>query len=581
MLDDLPFPEIWACDFEYGGGAGNRSTPVCLVARELRSGRELRLWQDELETRPAAPFPVGDDALFVAYYASAEIGCFLALGWPVPTRILDLFTEFRAGTNGLPTASGANLLGALIYFGLDAMGATEKEDMRNLVLRGGPWSDTEHAAILDYCATDVDALARLLPAMLPGILARPHGLGHALLRGRYMAAAAAMEHAGVPIDTGMLDRLRNGWAAIQEHLICDVDRDFSVYDGRSFRSDRFAEYLRRNDLPWPRLPSGSLALDDDTFREMSNAFPQVRPLRELRHALGQMRLADLAVGEDGYNRTLLSAFRARTGRNQPSNSKFIFGPARWLRSLVKPPPGHGLAYIDYTSQEIGIAAALSGDANMIAAYQSGDVYLAFAKQAGLAPPDATKATHKDVRDRCKAVVLGVNYGMGAEGLAQRIGVPPVVARDLLARHRRTYPTFWRWSEAAVDTAMLHGVITTVFGWPLHVGANANPRSLMNFPVQANAAEMLRLACCLATERGIRVCAPVHDALLIEAPLDRLDAAVAATRIAMAEASRIVLAGFEVATDVTVVRWPDRYLDERGAAFWHRVVAHLDRIDEAE
>ncbi len=461
------------------------------------------------------------------------------------------------------------------------MGTTEKEDMRNLILRGGPWSGTERAAILDYCAADVDALARLLPAMLPGILARPHGLGHALLRGRYMAAAAAMEHAGVPIDTGMLDRLRNGWAAIQEHLIRDVDRDFGVYDGRSFRSDRFAEYLRRNDLPWPRLPSGSLALDDDTFREMSNAFPQVRPLRELRHALGQMRLADLAVGDDGRNRTLLSAFRAKTGRNQPSNSKFIFGPARWLRSLIKPPPGHGLAYIDYTSQEIGIAAALSGDANMITAYQSGDVYLAFAKQAGLAPPDATKATHKDVRDRCKAVVLGVNYGMGAESLAQRIGAPPVVARDLLALHRRTYPTFWRWSEAAVDTAMLHGVITTVFGWPLHVGANANPRSLMNFPVQANAAEMLRLACCLATERGIRVCAPVHDALLIEAPLDQLDAAVAATRIAMAEASRIVLAGFEVATDVTVVRWPDRYLDERGADFWHRVVAHLDRIDEAE
>ena len=133
-------------------------------------------------------FPVGDDALFVAYYASAEIGCFLALGWPVPTRILDLFTEFRARTNGLPTVSGAGLLGALVHFGLDAMGTTEKEDMRALILRGGPWSAAERAAILDYCAADVDALARLLPAMLPGILTRPHGLGHALLRGRYMAA---------------------------------------------------------------------------------------------------------------------------------------------------------------------------------------------------------------------------------------------------------------------------------------------------------------------------------------------------------------------------------------------------------
>jgi DNA polymerase I len=74
-----------------------------------------------------------------------------------------------------------------------------------------------------------------------------------------------------------------------------------------------------------------------------------------------MRLSDLAVGSDGRNRTLLSAFRARTGRNQPSNTKFIFGPAVWLRGLIKPPPGHGIAYVDWSQQEFGIAAALSGD----------------------------------------------------------------------------------------------------------------------------------------------------------------------------------------------------------------------------
>ena len=90
--------------------------------------------------------------------------------------------------------------------------------------------------------------------------------------------------------------------------------------------------------------------------------------------------------------------------------------------------------------------------------------------------------------------------------------------------------------------MLTGRIETVFGWPLHVGAEFNPRSLMNFPMQANGAEMLRLACCLATERGIRVCAPVHDALLIEAPLERDRRAVAALQACMREASRIVLGG---------------------------------------
>ena len=95
-----------------------------------------------------------------------------------------------------------------------------------------------------------------------------------------------------------------------------------------------------------------------------------------------MRLSDLAVGADGRNRTILSAFRARTGRNQPSNTKFIFGPSAWLRGLIQPPTGSGVAYIDWAQQEFGIAAALSGDPLMMEAYRSGDPYLAFAKQAG-------------------------------------------------------------------------------------------------------------------------------------------------------------------------------------------------------
>jgi hypothetical protein len=90
--------------------------------------------------------------------------------------------------------------------------------------------------------------------------------------------------------------------------------------------------------------------------------------------------------------------------------------------------------------------------------------------------------------------------------------------------------------------------------------------------------MLRVACCLATERGIEVCAPVHDAVLISAPLDRIEADVAAMRAAMAEASRIVLAGFELNTDVKVVRWPDRYMDPRGAEMWSRVCALVSKAE---
>ena len=203
-------------------------------------------------------------------------------------------------------------------------------------------------------------------------------------------------------------------------------------------------------------------------------------------------------------------------------------------------------------------------------YQSGDPYDTFAKQAGAVPAAGTKKTHGAIRELFKTCALGVQYAMGEESLALRLGKSPAHARELLRLHRATYPTFWRWSEAAVSYAMLHGKLWTVFGWEQRVGPGVNPRSLGNFPMQANGAEMLRLACCLATERGIRVCAPVHDAILINAPLDEFDVAVAAAQAAMEEASAIVLDGFRLRSDAKIVRYPDRYMDERGKTMWGTV-----------
>ena len=83
--------------------------------------------------------------------------------------------------------------------------------------------------------------------------------------------------------------------------------------------------------------------------------------------------------------------------------------------------------------------------------------------------------------------------------------------------------------------------------------------------------MLRLACCLLVERGIGLCAPVHDAVMIEAPAAEIEDAVGRTRAAMAEASRVVLDGFEIGTDAKTVCWPERYVDEAGADFWDTVM----------
>ena len=343
----------------------------------------------------------------------------------------------------------------------------------------------------------------------------------------------------------------------------------------SFSVERFTDWLIKTGIPWPRSATGALALDDDSFRQMAKTHPRVAPLRELRHALGEMRLfEDLAVGSDCRNRCLLSPFRARSSRNQPSNAQFIFGPSCWLRSLIQPAPGSAVAYVDWSQQEFGIAAALSGDPAMMDAYASGDPYLRFAIQAGAVPPDATKASHPAQRELFKTCALGVAYGMQEDSLARRIEQPPCVARELLRLHRETYPKFWSWSEAAVNHAMLYGTLRTVFGWTIHIGPGANPRSLANYPMQGNGADMLRLGCCLATERGIRVCAPVHDVLLVEGSADGIDDVVIRTQAAMAEASRVVLSGFELRSDAKVVCYPNRYGDPRGRRMWDSCSKHF-------
>ncbi len=97
-------------------------------------------------------------------------------------------------------------------------------------------------------------------------------------------------------------------------------------------------------------------------------------------------------------------------------------------------------------------------------------------------------------------------------------------------------------------------------------------------MQANGAEMLRLACTYATEAGIKVCAPIHDAILIEAPSDQLGQAIARARALMARASREVLAGFQLSTDLQQIQWPERYYDDRGAAMWEIVNTLLDTTE---
>jgi hypothetical protein len=94
-------------------------------------------------------------------------------------------------------------------------------------------------------------------------------------------------------------------------------------------------------------------------------------------------------------------------------------------------------------------------------------------------------------------------------------------------------------------------------------------------MQANGAEMLRLACIFLVENRVTVCAPVHDAVLIECPTENLQATLAVSREQMSRASRIVLGSFPLRTEYSVFSYPESFSDKRGVEMWGKIKSILD------
>ena len=530
------FQDIWLVDVEFNQFCGENPTPTSLHAHAARGGRDIKLDLGDSTRNEPAPIVFGERSLLVAYDAVSVLGCFLSLGWKFPVNVLSLEAEFRCHVSGLNESGDWSLAKALEFYGVE------------------PRDDSSLVSLLERMSPIID-------------------VQQALLRGRYTAVVAIIERNGIPLDLPLLMRLRASWDAVRASLIEKVDERYGVFDGTTFKADRWRRLLAGRGVPWPKVG----ALDDDTFKTMAAAYPeQVGPIWELRKTLNKLRVERLAVGSDGRNRTPLRPFASRTGRNQPSTSRFIFGSSAWIRGLIRPELGMALAYLDYEQQEFGIAAALSGDEAMGEAYRSGDPYLAFARQAGAVPRDATKETHHIQREQFKLCSLGIQYGMGVRTLANLLKGTEGQARELIASHKAVYRRYWEWSRVTAREARTTGVMRSVFGWRLNVRAETKSGTIKNFPLQANGAEMLRLACCLSVGRGIRVCAPIHDAVLIEGYSGRIEEVVADCQGSMAEAARIVLGGFQLRTEVKVIRHPARYIDKRGGRFWDWMMQSMGR-----
>ena len=336
-------------------------------------------------------------------------------------------------------------------------------------------------------------------------------------------------------------------------------------------------------VAWPRLEKpGRLDIDGAALKLMYHV-PGIEGLHALRDSLGVILRAKLPIGRDGRNRPSLFPFCTATGRN--AHAKSLYNAHASMRSFMVFPPDTIGVYLDWRTQEVGIAAALSGDEGLMHDYQTGDVYYALAKLCGLTnDPDQKrwKRENPDVRQRMKSLQLAVNYGMGVPSLAKGLDRHPLIASTIIERHKRTYPRFWEWRANRVQTAMLERQIETEFGWTLHLSHAPNKRTLYNFPMQGNGAEMLRLAAWRLCEAGIIPCMLIHDGILLEV---RDKEEIAHAIEIMRTAGRDVCDGYEIGVDIDQrLEHGARYRDKRLVAqkMWDTIMqalAEIGAIDE--
>ncbi len=546
--------------------------------------REFWLWDNTESERAKAFILklIREGYLFVSYVVEAEARSLMTLFQKEikQTKFIDLYLEYRCLLNhnhqlqyGMQYINGKILetspppskwdltegeedneahhkpsysLAAACYKLLGIkIDAVEKAEARDIIINHPDKLLENRKRIQDYCMSDVVHLPLLLNAAFKQFKDRgifyEEWLKGALSRGDYAIATAKMIREGYPVNLEKVSMFTENIAnilnaAIEDVLASDPERKTFEKDKKTgkykAKEKAIRDFIRENPKPyWRKTDKGSLSISKDAFRDWYDTSSEGFPGAFCRYLSTKQSLNGFLpggkkgsfkdhIGTDGRVRAYFGIYGAQSSRSQPGSTGYIFLKAHWLRVLIEAERGRALAGIDYASQEFLIAAILSQDTTMMAAYESGDVYLAFAKSAGLAPPEATKKSHKNVRDVCKALVLGISYDMSAKGLAPRLTkemgetVSEEKAQSLIDLFYETYSEYKDWKDQVLRDYQDDDYLTLSDGWIMW-GDNDNRRSVGNFPVQGHGAVIMREAVKLCQSKGLRVCSTLHDALYIE------------------------------------------------------------------
>jgi hypothetical protein len=353
-----------------------------------------------------------------------------------------------------------------------------------------------------------------------------------------------METIGYPID----NEATENFAASTKHIIKELQHEIAglfpdikpfVWDKKQGKYVQKMANIRgwveaQGHENWMKTDTGAISLKAEAFERHyghRHTYPtdclaaQMMRFGRVKQSLngfmpGSKRSFWDYVGSDGRVRPYMGIYVAQSARSQPAATGFIPLKSAWMRSLIRPKVGRSIVAVDYAQQEFLLAALVSKDEAMIAAYHTGDPYLHTAKIAGAIPIDGTIEEYGDIRDKFKSTVLGIQYGMMYKSLSRKITgdtgkfCSEEEAQALIEMFEDAYPDYQDWKRDTLEDYQDDGYLKLPCGWVMW-GDNDNERSVGNFPIQGFGSSVMRKAVSLAQDHGLEVIFTLHDALYIE------------------------------------------------------------------
>ena len=503
-------------DFEYN----EHQVLLCVAQKganwfsfDFRNGRQTQEFADWVRSNKME--------VFASYAVSAEIESMLRLGLQVDNlKFVDLMAECKMITMSHDAyfTADASMLGqvrAILKKDITE-DAAHKEKMRELILSKNEWNGEEWDEIELYCYSDIIPLKDLWEKIkvIHQQGAHPYSIQHAIHRGEYIRKATEMDFAsrGFPVYGGDVEKIYGNRERIKDAIILNLPYYWKACyeknkDGKwTLRRRLITQLIDSRGWVWKKTDNGGPCLEADYLDELRVSIPEVTSLYTAVRSLTTLNSADLREQiREGYIKTKTFAFSAKTGRNglKPKHGVLLNLPS-WMRKIVHPHPGMALIGVDWSQQEIAIAAALSSDEKLLDAYNSGDMYLTLGKVSGSIPQDGTKQTHAVERQLFKGLQLGLGYGKGQKSLGAEFysilkdkGVSETDARirakEAYNWHKSYFSQYWAWIKKQLGSARMNGWISTSDNWICWVSRRTLDTQLLNFPSQSGGAVMMRIA----------------------------------------------------------------------------------------